>query len=207
MRAVVYTEYGPPEVLHITEVDKPTPKNNEILIRVYATPVNYGDITARNFANIRPREFNMPMPLWLPARIAFGLGKPRNPILGSELAGEIEATGRDVKKITAGSDPSGELLFKFEEPDLVLELLVFDFDHNGEENPLPIAVPRNICRNYPLPCVLLISWGIEVGKLLFIPAISIHQPELPPCPLPPQLILFTCLKSMRREIGDLLAIR
>lgn len=102
MKAVVYTEYGPPDVLHLAEVAKPTPKDNELLIRVYATPVNYGDLTARNFSHISPRKFNMPAPLWLPARIAFGFRKPKNPILGSELAGEIAAIGKGVQKFKQG---------------------------------------------------------------------------------------------------------
>ncbi|MBC2707882.1 MAG: NAD(P)-dependent alcohol dehydrogenase [ANME-2 cluster archaeon] len=102
MKAIVYTKYGSPDVLQLKEVEKPTPKDNEILISVYATPVNYGDITARNFSNISPSEFNMPMLLWLPARMSFGLRKPKNPILGSELAGEIEAIGKGVKKFRRG---------------------------------------------------------------------------------------------------------
>jgi NADPH:quinone reductase-like Zn-dependent oxidoreductase len=97
MKAIVYTKYGPPDVLELKEVAKPTPRDNEILIRVYATPVNYGDITARNFKNISPRKFTMPFPLWLPTRIFFGIRKPRKKILGSEFAGEIEAVGKDVK--------------------------------------------------------------------------------------------------------------
>jgi len=102
MKAVVFTEYGPPDVLKLTEVEKPVPKDNELLIRVYATPVNYGDTSARNFANISAREFNMPLLFWLPARFAFGFRKPKNPVLGSELAGEVEATGKDVKKFKKG---------------------------------------------------------------------------------------------------------
>ena len=103
MKAIVYTEYGPPDVvLQLKEVEKPTPKDNEVLIRVYATPVNYGDITARNFCNIPPREFNMPLPFLLPARISFGFNKPKRPILGNELAGEIEKVGKDVKKFKKG---------------------------------------------------------------------------------------------------------
>ena len=97
MKAIVYTKYGPPDVLELKEVAKPIPKDNEILIRVYATPVNYGDITARNFKNISPRKFTMPFPLWLPTRIFFGIRKPRKKILGSEFAGKIEAVGKDVK--------------------------------------------------------------------------------------------------------------
>lgn len=102
MRAILYTEYGTPDVLQLKEVAKPAPKDNEILIKVFATPVNYGDLTARNFANISPREFNMPMPLWLPARMSFGFSKPKINILGSELAGEIEMIGKDVKKFKKG---------------------------------------------------------------------------------------------------------
>lgn len=102
MKAAVYTEYGPPEVLHLAEVAKPTPKDNEILVRVHATPVNYGDMLARNFANITPDQFNMPAPLWLPARLSFGWRKPRKPILGSELAGVVEAVGKDVTQFKPG---------------------------------------------------------------------------------------------------------
>jgi NADPH:quinone reductase-like Zn-dependent oxidoreductase len=57
MKAIVYERYGPPDVLQLKEVEKPVPKDNEILIRIYATPVNYGDITARNFKKNSPRKF------------------------------------------------------------------------------------------------------------------------------------------------------
>jgi len=102
MKAIVYEKYGPPEVLKLKEVEKPAPKDNEILIRIYATPVNYGDITARNFRKISPRKFSMPVLLWLPTRIMFGFRKPRKKILGSEFAGEIEAIGKDVKLFRKG---------------------------------------------------------------------------------------------------------
>jgi len=102
MKAVVYTEYGPPDVLHLKEVEKPTPKDNEILIRVMAAPVNYGDMVARNFKNIPTREFHMPLLFLLPARISFGYSKPKKTILGSEFAGEVEKVGKDVKKFKKG---------------------------------------------------------------------------------------------------------
>jgi NADPH:quinone reductase-like Zn-dependent oxidoreductase len=102
MKAIVYTEYGSPDVLQLKEVEKPTPKENEILIKVYAIPIGYGDLMARNFKNIALRQFNMPLPLWLPTRLYFGITKPRINILGSELAGEIEAVGKNVKKFKPG---------------------------------------------------------------------------------------------------------
>ena len=107
MKAIVYEKYGPPEVLKLKEVEKPIPKDNEILIRIYATPVNFGDITARNFRKISPRKFSMPVLLWLPSRIMFGFRKPRKKILGSEFAGEIESVGKDVKLFRKGDQVFG----------------------------------------------------------------------------------------------------
>jgi NADPH:quinone reductase-like Zn-dependent oxidoreductase len=107
MKAIVYTEYGPPDVLKLTEIEKPAPKDNEILIKVHARPVGFGDITARNFRNITPRKFSMPLPLWLPTRLMFGFRKPRIKILGAELAGEVEAVGKDVKLFKAGDQVFG----------------------------------------------------------------------------------------------------
>jgi NADPH:quinone reductase-like Zn-dependent oxidoreductase len=109
MKAIICTKYGPPEVLQLREVEKPAPGENEILVRVYATTVNYGDIIARNFKNVSPREFNMPFLFWILARISLGLGKPKIKILGSEFAGEIEATGKDVKRFKAGDRVFGYL--------------------------------------------------------------------------------------------------
>jgi NADPH:quinone reductase-like Zn-dependent oxidoreductase len=74
------------------------------LVRVCATSINYGDLIARNFRNVSPQEFNMPFPFWLLARIAFGFSKPKNTILGSEFAGEIEAVGKAVTRFRVG-DP------------------------------------------------------------------------------------------------------
>jgi len=107
MKAVVYTEYGPPDVLQLTKVEKPAPRNNEILIRNHATTVNIGDIWARNFKNITPSKFTMPLPLWLPSRMYFGITRPRINILGSEFAGEIEEAGKDVKRFRKGDQVFG----------------------------------------------------------------------------------------------------
>jgi NADPH:quinone reductase-like Zn-dependent oxidoreductase len=99
MKAVVYTEYGPPEVLQLKEVEKPTPKEDEVLIRVYATTVTTGDTWLRSSKT--------PILFWLPMRMNSGLIRPRNPILGSELAGEIEAVGKDVKLFKEGDQVFG----------------------------------------------------------------------------------------------------
>ena len=109
MKAIVYERYGSPDVLELKEVEKPAPKDNEILIKNHATTVNYGDVVARNFKNISFREFHMPLPLIFPAKIFFGMRKPRIKILGSVFAGEIEAVGKDVKRFKKGDQVYGYL--------------------------------------------------------------------------------------------------
>lgn len=109
MKAIVFTSYGPPEVLELKEVEKPVPRDNEVLIKVHATSVNFGDIFARNFKEISPRKFNMPLILWIFAKLYFGLRKPRITILGSEFAGEIESAGKDVKLFKQGDQVFGYL--------------------------------------------------------------------------------------------------
>jgi NADPH:quinone reductase-like Zn-dependent oxidoreductase len=94
VKAIVATGYGAPEVLQLREVEKPTPKDNELLIKVHATTVNAGDT--------RMRSFTVPPLLWLPARIALGFSKPKNPIYGMELAGEVEAVGKNVRRFNVG---------------------------------------------------------------------------------------------------------
>lgn len=107
MKAIVYTEYGSPEVLHLADVAKPAPKDNEVLIRVRATAVTFGDLMARNYKAISPRTFNMPAILWLLAKVSFGLQKPKRAILGSELAGEVEAIGAAVTRFKPGDQVFG----------------------------------------------------------------------------------------------------
>ena len=107
MKAVVYTEYGPPEVLLLKEVPEPTPKDNEVLIKICATVVQYGDLVARNFKDISPRKFHMPFPFWLVNGVIFGFRKPKITTLGAEFAGEIESVGKDVTLFKKGDQVFG----------------------------------------------------------------------------------------------------
>jgi NADPH:quinone reductase-like Zn-dependent oxidoreductase len=100
MKAIVCTKFGPPEVLELKEVEKPTPKDNEVLVKVYATSVTTGDVNARGFVFIPPG-------LGLLARLMLGLRKPKKPILGADLAGEIEAIGKDVRLFKEGDQVFG----------------------------------------------------------------------------------------------------
>ncbi|NMB55250.1 MAG: NAD(P)-dependent alcohol dehydrogenase [Leptolinea sp.] len=109
MKAIIYEKYGSPEVLQVKEIEKPVPGDNDVLIHVRATSVNYGDLAARNFKAISPREFNMPLFIWAMAKIFFGLNKPRTTILGSEFAGVVEAVGRNVTRFTPGNTVLGYL--------------------------------------------------------------------------------------------------
>ncbi len=107
MKTVYYQSYGSPDVLQLRETEKPVPKPDEVLVKVYASTVNYGDIVARNFANIPLSEFNMPGFLMFFAKFSFGWRKPRINVLGSEFAGEIEAIGADVSKFKPGDQVFG----------------------------------------------------------------------------------------------------
>ncbi len=100
MKAIVWTKYGPPDVLQLKEVEKPTPKDNEVLIRIYATTVTAGDCELRSL--------KFPIYLSLVMRLWRGLIKPRGTsILGTELAGEIEAIGKNVKLFNEGDQVFG----------------------------------------------------------------------------------------------------
>ena len=90
MKAVICTKYGAADVLQLADIPKPSPKDNQVLIKIHATTVHVGDI--------RIRSFDVPRWSWPLARLALGLFRPRNPVLGMECAGTIETVGQDVTR-------------------------------------------------------------------------------------------------------------
>jgi NADPH:quinone reductase-like Zn-dependent oxidoreductase len=101
MKAIVYTKYGPADVLHLKEVEKPTPKDNEILVKVHATTVNYAARLVRSGKHPDKKFYTFAL------RMMYGLRKPKRPILGYELAGEVESVGKDVTLFKKGDQVFG----------------------------------------------------------------------------------------------------
>ena len=99
MKAVVYKKYGSPEVLKLINIQKPKPKNNEVLVKIYASSVTSGDV--------RLRSSDFPILFWLPARLIFGLFKPKKKILGHEFSGVVEEIGKNVTKFKIGDNVFG----------------------------------------------------------------------------------------------------
>ena len=108
MKAVVCTEYGPPDVLQLKEVEKPTPRNNEVCIKIFATAVTATDCIIRGFklpmdGTVQGGGRLVPWhPMGLMMGLMLGFKKPRQPILGLVLAGDIESVGKDVKRFREG---------------------------------------------------------------------------------------------------------
>ena len=99
MKAIAYEKYGPPDVLELKDVVKPNPKDNEVLIKIHATTVTLYDCWARSSTS--PAGFGLLM------RISSGIRKPKQSILGTELAGEIEEVGKEVKQFRKGDQVFG----------------------------------------------------------------------------------------------------
>jgi len=100
MKAIVYTKYGPPDVLQLKEVEQPLPADNEVLIRVHAAEATKSD------CEMRCSKFAVKW-FWLPLRLAMGVIRPRKQILGGYFAGEVESVGKDVIKFKAGDQVFG----------------------------------------------------------------------------------------------------
>jgi len=106
MRAITYSNYGPPDVLHVRDVEKPLPKDDEVLIRVRAVEATKADVEMRSF-RFAVKWF------WLPLRIAFGVRKPRRQILGGYFSGEVESLGKDVTEFSKGDQVFAAAGLKF----------------------------------------------------------------------------------------------
>jgi NADPH:quinone reductase-like Zn-dependent oxidoreductase len=100
MKAILHTAYGPPDELQLKEIETPVPKDNEVLIRIHATTVTTSDCNMRNLTFV-PKLFFLPM------RMQFGLLKPSNNILGFDLAGQVEAAGKNVTRFREGDQVFG----------------------------------------------------------------------------------------------------
>jgi 2-desacetyl-2-hydroxyethyl bacteriochlorophyllide A dehydrogenase len=100
MKAIVHTKYGPPDELQLKEVEKPVPKEDEVLIKIHATTVTTSDCNMRDLTFV-PKLFHLPM------RMQFGFLKPKNNILGFDLAGDVEAVGKDVTRFKIGDQVFG----------------------------------------------------------------------------------------------------
>ncbi len=94
MRAIVCTDYGPPDVLRLRDVRKPVPKDDEVLVRIRATTVSAADCELRRF-DFAPW-------IWVPMRLGFGIRRPRRRVLGQELAGDVESVGKKVGSLKKG---------------------------------------------------------------------------------------------------------
>ena len=107
MKAIIYEKYGPPEVLHLKEVEKPTPKDNEVLIKIHTTSVTIGDVIVRRGKHPTSKFQTIMLHLML------GLRTPKRKILGMELAGEVDAIGKDVQLFKKGDNVFASTEFKF----------------------------------------------------------------------------------------------
>ena len=113
MKAIVCTKYGPPEVLQLKEVEKPIPKNNEVLIKIKATAVTASDCIIRGFNMPGRLGFPKKQIMELMMRLVVGITKPRNPIIGLVLSGDIESVGKDIKQFEKGDQVYGFTGYSF----------------------------------------------------------------------------------------------
>jgi NADPH:quinone reductase-like Zn-dependent oxidoreductase len=167
MKAVVYTEYGPPEVLCLAEKEKPVPGDKEVLVRIHATPISFGDTLVRNLKAVTPKKFHMPLLFWLIAKMSFGIRRPRITVLGSEFAGEIEAVGRDVKRFKAG-DP----VFGYRGPRMGAYAEYLCMPENGVLAPKPTNMTFEQAAAVPYGAIMALSMlrkqNIGLGQKILV---------------------------------------
>lgn len=153
MRAAVFSEYGPPEVLRLTEVPRPVPGDGDVLVRVRATSVNFGDMLVRDFKAVSPRQFHMPLLFWLIGRAQFGFRRPRNQVLGSEFAGEVEAVGGKVTRYR-----TGDRVFGFRGPRMGTYAEYLCVPERAVMAPIPPNISFEEAATVPYGAIM--AWGL-----------------------------------------------
>jgi NADPH:quinone reductase-like Zn-dependent oxidoreductase len=153
MRAAVFSEYGPPEVLHVAEAPRPVPRGGDVLVRVHATSVSFGDTLVRNFRSVSPRQFHMPLLWWLIGRAVFGFRRPRKHVLGSEFAGEVAAVGANVTRYKVG-----DRVFGFRGPKMGAYAEYLCVPEKAVMAPMPGNVTFEDAATVPYGAIM--AWGL-----------------------------------------------
>ena len=146
MKAVVYTKYGTPDVLRLVEIDKPTPGENEVLVKVYAVSINdwdWGLLQGDTFIN----------------RVLFGLFKPKRKILGSDIAGRVEAVGKNIRLFKPGDEVFGDLSGTWG------GLAEFVCARENALAPKPASMPFVDAAAIPQAAMLAVQGLVDVGKI------------------------------------------
>jgi NADPH:quinone reductase-like Zn-dependent oxidoreductase len=153
MKAAVFSDYGPPEVLHVEEVPRPVPGDGDVLVRVRATSVNFGDTLVRNLKAVSPRRFHMPLLFWLIGRAQFGIRRPRTRVLGSEFAGEVAAVGGRVTRYEVG-----ERVFGFRGPRMGAYAEYLCVPERAVMAPMPANITFAEAATVPYGAIM--AWGL-----------------------------------------------
>jgi NADPH:quinone reductase-like Zn-dependent oxidoreductase len=171
MKAVLCTKYGPPEVLQLHDVEKPIPKNNEVLIKIHATAVTASDCIIRGFKMPGDHKFPTKQIMELMMRFYVGFRKPKNPIIGLVLSGEIESIGKDIKRFKKGDGVYGLTGYSFgtyaeykcmSEADSTRGCLSIKPDNMNHEETASIAYGGILAKDF------MRNWNIQSGQKVLI---------------------------------------
>ena len=171
MKAALCTKYGPPEVLQLHEVEKPIPKDNEVLIKIHATAVTASDCIIRGFKMPGDHRFPTKQFMELMMRLYVGFRKPKNPIIGLVLSGEIEVAGKDIEKFKKGDQVYGFTGYSFgtyaeykcmSEKESTRGCLAVKPDNIGHEDTASVAYGGMLATHF------MRNWNIQSGQKVLI---------------------------------------
>jgi NADPH:quinone reductase-like Zn-dependent oxidoreductase len=162
MKAILHTEYGPPEELQLREIEKPVPRDNEVLIKIHATTVTSSDCNQRNLT-FSPKLFLLPM------RMQFGLTRPKNNLLGIDLAGEVAAAGKDVKRFLPGDQVFGSA-----EPALGAHAEYICIPEDGPLTKMPADMTWEEVAPFPLAGITALYFIRDQGNIQVGQEVLIH---------------------------------